>query len=291
MKVLRAVVRALMDARAALCGGDPPATWGKRGANGCGGLNGVLPFATSSPHHLLGRSSSGSRLSTSSFVDQARAGGTMLDRVRLRIDSWHARLARRGPFWTALREVGNSPASQAVILVPLIGYWIIFNEYIAGHYANLTGELMPRAQNGPPMRLYWTYLGLCSVAAASALYRLCCPSEVKRYPDAAEYIGSVLSHISSAELGRIQKVLQRSDLATQLTAANRQKIANPSSEQNDAWKLEILDLYFDDRDRSSPIVRMIAAGCYAVGLIILVWLSLEVFWRVVQVMFRAMLAG
>jgi hypothetical protein len=34
---------------------------------------------------------------------------------------------------------------------------------------------------------------------------------------------------------------------------------------------------------------MIVAGCY--GFLILVGLSLEVFWRVTRAMFRAMLAG
>ena len=215
----------------------------------------------------------------------------MLERVRIRIDAWHARLARCRPYWTTFREVGNSPASQAVILVPLIGYWIIFNEYIADHYANLTGQLMPRAQNGPPVRLLWTYLGLCSVAVASALYRWRCPSEVKRYPAAPEYIGAVLSHVSPAELGRIQKLLQRSDAATQLTAENLLRAANPSSAQQEAWKRSIMQLYFDDRNRSSPIVRMVAAGCYMLGFLILGCLSIEVFFRVVGVMLRTTFAG
>jgi hypothetical protein len=218
----------------------------------------------------------------------------MLDRVRIRIGAWHTRIARRRPFWTGLRSVGNTPAAQAVILIPLLGYWIIFNAQIADYYANLTGEVMPRAQSGPPWRLFATYFGLCFVAVASALYQWRCPSEIKLYPSASEYVGRISPEMSEIELARVRKILQEADIATQLTAENRDRaFGDPPLplESPGRVKRDLLQLHFDLCNRSSPIARMIVAGCYGFGFLILVGLSLEVFWRVTRAMFRTMLAG
>jgi hypothetical protein len=41
----------------------------------------------------------------------------------------------RKPFWTKLRIIGNTSPAKAVILVPLIGHWIIFNNDLMDHAA------------------------------------------------------------------------------------------------------------------------------------------------------------
>lgn len=50
------------------------------------------------------------------------------------------RLARFDLPWTTLREVGNLSAVKATVLIPLIGYLILFNQNVV-EYLRLSPEL------------------------------------------------------------------------------------------------------------------------------------------------------
>ena len=219
----------------------------------------------------------------------------MLNEVQNQIKAWHTGLFLRRPYWTSLRSVGNAPAAQAVILIPILGYWIIFNEHIAGRYANLTGEVIQGAQGNPPWRLFLTYFALCFVAVASAFYRWRCPSEIKLYPAESEYVGHISPEISGIELMRVELALKNGDEESQRGYERLQKAIETApvtqlQAARDGVKRNTLLLYFKLCNRSSPIARMIVVTFYAVGFLILFLLSLEVFWRVTKAMLRAMLA-
>ena len=212
----------------------------------------------------------------------------MLNRVQNQIKAWHTGLFLRRPYWTSLRSVGNAPAAQAVILIPILGYWIIFNEHIAGRYANLTGEVIQGAQGNPPWRLFLTYFALCFVAVASAFYRWRCPSEIKLYPAESEYVGRISPEISGIELMRVKWRLRTvmkkasvdmSDYKKQLKRHPLHSFKPPAMASREI-PLSVLKLC----NRSSPIARMIVITFYAVGFLILFLLSLEVFWRVTKAM-------
>jgi hypothetical protein len=38
--------------------------------------------------------------------------------------------SRWPPYWLQVRSVSNSTAARLTILIPIIGYWIIFNDYL-----------------------------------------------------------------------------------------------------------------------------------------------------------------
>jgi hypothetical protein len=89
--------------------------------------------------------------------------------------------------WSRLRPVGNSLVVKLTIIIPVIGYLIIFNDKLAG-YANLISEFGGNDRLGLSVspRLFQIYFGLCFVAIASAVYSLACPSIIKRYPSAID---------------------------------------------------------------------------------------------------------
>jgi hypothetical protein len=101
------------------------------------------------------------------------------------------------PKWTRLREIGNSSATKMTILIPLVGYLIIFNQNVVG-LLTLSRELvgMPAHQE-PSTRLLCMYFGLCLIAVGSIVYNVLCPSIVKRYTSAPEFIGNELAHVST----------------------------------------------------------------------------------------------
>jgi hypothetical protein len=70
-----------------------------------------------------------------------------------------------------LRPIGNSVLVRLTVIIPLVGYLIIFNEKLVG-YVDLIHELgRPSDKLGLSVspRLFQIYFGLCFVAVASAI--------------------------------------------------------------------------------------------------------------------------
>ena len=63
--------------------------------------------------------------------------------VGAKID-WLRELATRE--WTDLRGISNSSAAKSTILIPLVGYWIIFNEYVV-NWLQLAHQLEGKPSN------------------------------------------------------------------------------------------------------------------------------------------------
>jgi hypothetical protein len=90
--------------------------------------------------------------------------------------------------WTDLRAISNSYAARATILIPLIGYLVLFNDNVI-HYLEIARELDPAANPGRiSARLLWVYFGLCTVSVGALLYAIWCPYEVKTHGDAMSFI-------------------------------------------------------------------------------------------------------
>ena len=90
--------------------------------------------------------------------------------------------------WTTLRPVGNSVIVKLTILIPAVGYLIIFNDKLVG-YVDLIREISNLDKSSGlsvPPRLFQLYFGFCFVAVASAIYSMACPSIIKRYPSAID---------------------------------------------------------------------------------------------------------
>jgi hypothetical protein len=101
------------------------------------------------------------------------------------------------PYWLQVRSVSNSTAARLTILIPIVGYWIIFNEAVATKLIFDTNATVS-------WRLFATYFGLCFIAAASGIYQALCPREVKQYSSPTEYIAAVSPHMSDIEEKRVR---------------------------------------------------------------------------------------
>jgi hypothetical protein len=101
----------------------------------------------------------------------------------------NVRLAKNtgGTPWVRLRFVSNSTAAKSTILVPIIGYLIIFNDNVVNSL-NLARELGIHSNAGASHRLVLIYLGLCAISLGVLLYGWFCPNEVKHYGSAASFV-------------------------------------------------------------------------------------------------------
>lgn len=213
--------------------------------------------------------------------------------IRSQLDLLRGWLLHRVPYWLRHREISNTPAARAVILVPLIGYWIIFSNELH----SLT-KLVPWLGDGtespdPPYRLLATYFGLCLIAVASAVYQSYCPAEIKQYATGSNYVGTSVEQMSPIELQRIEEVLRHGDeesaarLEGLLRVLERQYPDPEVLEQTRLRaKRNVLQLHFDFCNRSAPIARAVVHGCYIVGTIALLMPALDIFARVTWVLVR-----
>jgi hypothetical protein len=213
-------------------------------------------------------------------------------------DAWQRLQAladAKAPKWLFFRSASNSPAARAVILIPLVGYWIILNDRLID-LTDLSRILVQStAERSPavPWRLFAAYFGLCLIAIASALYQWRCPSEIKLYPTASVYVGDVHSRISGIEEVRVERALEQGDAESKRVFAQiREPSGMPptSSEQvrqmRDHAKRNVLQAHYDFCNRRHPVARLAAFACYTIGFGALLVPSIDIFWRVTHVLWK-----
>jgi hypothetical protein len=100
------------------------------------------------------------------------------------------------PSWDRLRTVGNSKLVKLTIMMPFVGYLIIFNQhvvsalhlassYFSEHvetslFGSVSGEFLDS-------RLRLLYFGLFLTGLGSSLFALFCPLKIKQYTDAVAF--------------------------------------------------------------------------------------------------------
>jgi hypothetical protein len=189
------------------------------------------------------------------------------------------------PHWVRLRFVSNSTAAKATILVPIIGYLIIFNEKVLG-FLNLARELGGVGDAQISYRLILIYFGLCAISLGAMIYGWYCPNEVKHYGSAAAYVngdgpslrGFVIDEIGSELESSAQR--QKLEAATDAQrAVAEMRVLTDADHQK--YRTEILHLYFAHLDTSHPLARAICFRSYVLGFVLLAIPSSIVFVRII----------
>ena len=103
-----------------------------------------------------------------------------------------SRTIRRLPSWRALDSVGNSRLATLTILVPIIGYMILFNEQIVEYFylsrKYVWGEDQIINQQTASYRIFFIYFGLSFVGLGSLLFQIVCPRTIKGNRDLVQYV-------------------------------------------------------------------------------------------------------
>jgi hypothetical protein len=172
------------------------------------------------------------------------------------------------------------------MFVPIFGYWIIFNDWFAKQTA-----LVFESTDGPSLRLYASYFGLCFVAVASTLYQWKCPTEINQFTDASNFVRERCDSAGITEERRVQAAVRAGDELSEAAAAtikehDRMVFVIPPA-NGEALQEHRLDLkrewflhYYEMRDREYPRLRRWIQSLYAFGITILGFQSLEIFTKV-----------
>ncbi len=187
--------------------------------------------------------------------------------------------------WSSLSAISNSQAARMTVLIPLVGYLVIFNEKAAG-FLKLIPVLSPSdALYEVSPRLLLFYLGLCSIAVGVALYSWRCPPAIKGFSTAANYIIKMQGTVSGPSLREIE-VSVASDPAMADEWEALRIVQTKTLTPTDTYIRSLLYLHFKSLDRSRPFSTYANAFAYAWGFYLLLVPSLQVFARVVKIMWR-----
>jgi len=192
--------------------------------------------------------------------------------------------------WTTLRPVGNSVIVKLTILVPVIGYLIIFNDKLVG-YTDLVHEISGLDETSGlsvPPRLFQIYFGLCFIAVASAIYSMACPSIVKRYQSAIDLGAATTGNVGDYAYTIVEReMLASKEYAAEYKTINEELFRRRGMteercqfERNNA----LINLYFALSNLKKPVWRWLCAACFAVGFFVLFISSIKIFLRVIAVL-------
>jgi hypothetical protein len=194
------------------------------------------------------------------------------------------------PAWSHLRAIGNSGPAKLTILIPLIGYFLIFNSQLA-HYLELVAEVggFNAHQFSVSPRLLLIYFGLCAFAVGSALYSFRCPNDVKQYGTSSAHVTGDGPSIKDYAFEPIEKMLANSSYAEEYQKLrNRFESLDTMSFEDRKQQIHngILHLYFWSKNYSYTYARLIVSVSYAIGFVCLLISSIGVFFRVVRILWN-----
>jgi hypothetical protein len=211
--------------------------------------------------------------------------------------------------WDRLRQLGNLGIMKMTVLMPLIGYLVIFNASLHEHL-RLTFD----PDGGGTLRLYFIYFGLTLLGIGSIVYQFACPSEVKEHGSAWEFVSREAEAINQQRLDAICGALIRWRYGALLEAlpapfrdlrAARQRLSHvsiagavtdddkkllamfegplaPLDHDLHRWKQknELMTDYFVPLKHVRSTARVTVLGCYAAGFAFLAYPTLDVFLHV-----------
>jgi hypothetical protein len=193
------------------------------------------------------------------------------------------------PPWSTLRSIGNSPIVKLTIVIPVIGYLILFNQTLSQHLTlvhEIFGKHESPSSGTVSWRLIFLYLGLCAFAAGSGLFAIFCPRELKKYGSATEYIGGEIDHLSILELRQISNQLQTSPIAKRLKQHTDSLLeryshfAGGAGQRDGEIEADGMTIYFRDLDKSTPAARAATTFFFILGACLTAVPTVEVFFRV-----------
>lgn len=191
--------------------------------------------------------------------------------------------------WSRLRGVGKSSAAKVTILLPLVGYLIIFNKNVAD-FLHLASEFVGStdAQFGIAPKLMLVYIGTCAIALGQAIYAMCCPAEVKAYGHVTPYVLDASRVTKDFEYEKLEDAIRDSgyrDEYVRMRDRYERGMQAITEEQKAHINNGVLHLHFKLLNNRWPGARWLTGCLYLLGFLLLAVPSTGVFLRVIKIIY------
>lgn len=183
------------------------------------------------------------------------------------------------PKWSTLRVIGNSTLVRATVIMPFVGYLILFNSHVVDALRPAL-ELFPDCADGRCAqsfiwsRLFFLYFGLMFLGAGAFIYQLRCDPNIKRFDTAEAFTASVSAVVTESDLFIYQEAIER---VGGPGPATRDFLAGELANLDQAprLKLTILNKYYRTLDAGRYFSRLGANLCYLIGFALVLFPSLQ----------------
>lgn len=100
--------------------------------------------------------------------------------------------------WSSLSGIGNSRLAQLTVLMPVVGYLVLFNSHISMWFETVipqrpTTETASIWETLFENNLVYLYLGLLIFGLAVTLFNISAPRQIRRFPATEDYIQSMVA--------------------------------------------------------------------------------------------------
>lgn len=206
--------------------------------------------------------------------------------------------------WDRLGRLGRSRIMSLTILMPVIGYMILFNEnvfsYLSLKKEIIGGGVSVSVEPGVPLewttsyRLYCLYFGLSFFGIASLIFKLCCPDLAQNYRHADSYIENAMPYLTREKSGKLPSRI--SELKNELPSfthsshdytslTNYAKFVSDREAAEGAITNAMRERYVLTR-ALYPVRRFLTAILYLVGMAFLAIPTGATFWNVSVTFYR-----
>lgn len=94
--------------------------------------------------------------------------------------------SRYTPFpWSALKGVMSSKLARLTVIIPIVGWLLVYNDNLIILFENLLKRDLP---NEFGWKVYVFYVGLFAISISSILFAIFCPNEIKSHSSIVDYV-------------------------------------------------------------------------------------------------------
>jgi hypothetical protein len=173
--------------------------------------------------------------------------------------------------WDRLRTFGASRLVRSTLVVPVVGYLILFGSEFNEYFRLVVDPGAPDPVN--ISRLYYLYFGFCCLALGSIVYTVRCPKEVQDHGSAYDFVEKQFPIMHEARHGEMHYALEH-----ELTWWS----GPDTSAGFEVVRKGVMRDYFELLEERRPFARLITFLLYAAGVVLVAIPSLSTFGLVVR---------
>lgn len=191
----------------------------------------------------------------------------------------------RIPNWSSLKGIGNSYPAKVAILMPFIGYIIVFQNDVVRAISSYTFGGVNSEQTSIGINIYIFYFGILVFGLGSFAYAVFCHHVIKKYDDADAFCRIVTPTTSSEDVINLCNHIMKHEASPDSKKAFTIAASIEDGVQKAipiGYTIFILKSYYNILDERYWFARLVVAICFVSGLGLLAVPSAIVFAKVCQ---------
>jgi hypothetical protein len=199
------------------------------------------------------------------------------------------------PTWSSLKVIGNSYPAKASVIMPFLGYLIIFQQDFVRLVSSWSPFRDPFTEPSPVthigLNFYFLYFGLFIFGVGSFIFSVFCSSDVKRHADSDAFCVYAASTTTSDDIKNYCEYIS-ANMGDESPDGKRAKLIVQSMSAGVQLNIPVESrlfahkTYFSIKNKKFHLLRCFAFFSFAIGLTFLAIPSLIVFIKVCRMFFE-----